>query len=157
MKKIGSFLFGNFSLRIFDFPLLYYRLVTLSFAPFLIIHANSAFTRMTGIKAKDILGKQLREIFKDKRCKAMAANVSSLDGMHEQLTSVATSRQGKGFDCCLNIALVGSENDDSVPATHCMIALNASATAVSGNEGPVQDNQSVSTATSSVQHCEVIA
>ena len=151
------FFFANFSLRIFDFPVLYYRLVTLSFAPFLIIHANSAFTRMTGIKAKDILGKQLREVFKDKRCKAMAANVSSLAGMHEQLTSVATSRQDKGFDCRLNIAMVGADTDDSVPATHCMIALNSSTTAASGNEGSIQESQSIATVTSSVRHCEVIA
>lgn len=133
------------------------RLVTLSFAPFLIIHANSAFSRMTGVKAKDILGKQLREVFKDKRCKAMAANVSSLAGMHDQLTSVVTSRQDKGFDCCLRIALVGSDTDESVPTTHCMIALNTNSTSVSGSEGPAQDSQSVNTATSSPQHCEVVA
>lgn len=109
---------------------------------------------MTGMKAKDILGKQLREVFKDKRCKAMAANVSSLASMHDQLTSVTTSRQDKGFHCRLNISLVGSDVD-SVPATHCMVALHA--TAASGNQSPVQDSQSVATATGSLRHCEVIA
>ena len=109
---------------------------------------------MTGIKAKDILGKQLREVFKDKRCKAMAANVSSLASMHDQLTSVTTSRQDKGFDCCLNISLVGSDVD-SVPATHCMVALHA--TTASSEESPVHDNQSIATVTGSLRHCEVIA
>ncbi|CAB9522981.1 expressed unknown protein [Seminavis robusta] len=98
------------------------RLVTLSFAPFIIIHVNAAYSRMTGLAAKDVLGKAFRDVFKDKRCKAMAAHVSSLASMHGQLTSISTIRQDKRCHCSLKVSHVGDPNDKT-PATHCMIAL----------------------------------
>jgi PAS fold len=99
-------------------------LVTLSFAPFLIIHVNPAYTRMTGNGAKDVLGKPFREVFKDKRCKSMAAQVATLASMHDQLTSVSTILPGKRCHCTLKVSLVGEANGTNSPATHCMVALH---------------------------------
>ena len=112
---------------------------------------------MTGLAAKDVLGKQFREVFKDKRCKAMAANVSSLDSMNDQLTSVSTIRQEKQCNCRLSISLVGSEieTEQAMPATHCMVALQAT-----GNESPVVASKPIVVAAvphGSSRHCEVIA
>jgi hypothetical protein len=78
---------------------------------------------MTGNGAKDVLGKPLREVFKDKRCKAMSAQVASLACMHGQLTSVSTSCPGKRCHFTLKVSLVGEANEKNSSATHCMVAL----------------------------------
>jgi len=132
------------------------RLVALSFAPFMIIHVNSAYTRMTGLAAKDVLGKPFHQVFQDKRCKTMAAHVTSLAHMQDQLTSVSTTSQDKECYCKLNVSLVGSEieMEQSLPATHCMVAFDA----------PEAENQSLNQqpiaavlSQSDSLHCEVVA
>lgn len=104
------------------------RLVTLSFAPFLVINVNSAYIRMTGIEAKDVLGRPFQEVFKDKRCKFLAGSVSSLVSMDEQLTSVYSKGQNKRSNCRLHVSVVGMESDNSsepMATTHYMIAVES--------------------------------
>lgn len=99
--------------------------MTLSFVPFLVIHVNAAYTRMTGVAAKDVLGKPFHDVFKDKRCKALAANVSSLFDLRDQLTSVHSRGQNKRCYCRLSVSVVGTEigNEETDSPTHYMIGL----------------------------------
>lgn len=133
-------------------------MVTLSFAPFLIIHVNAAYTRMTGIGAKDVLGKPFQDIFKDKRCKAMAGSVSSLATLHEQLTSVSTMRQDKRCNCSLQVSFVGSNDDNEQSgkkssSTHCMVALHPT----DQQDSNFGSQQLVTSVPQTSLHCEVIA
>ena len=110
---------------------------------------------MTGIAAKDVLGKPFKDIFKDKRCKAMAASITTLASMHEQLTSVSTMRQDKRCNCSLNVSLVGDTNAGSKQshATHCLVALHPTDSANSNfGSQPI-----VTSVPKNTLHCEVVA
>jgi hypothetical protein len=114
---------------------------------------------MTGIGAKDVLGKPFREVFKDKRCKVLAGNVSSLANLHEQLTSVSTMRQDKRCNCSLQVSFVGStdeeENGKKAAPTHCVVAFHPTDLQDS-NFGSQPLVASVPTSCGSL-HCEVVA
>lgn len=105
----------------------------MSFAPFLVVHVNPAYTRRTGLSPADVLGKPFYEVIEDPSCKANTAKASSLTSLHENTVSFA---QAKGdadvsnIKFCINVSVVGPEPADC-PAywdhknaiTHYMIAL----------------------------------
>jgi PAS domain-containing protein len=108
------------------------RLVTLSFAPFLVVHVNPAYTDMTGISPADILGKPFHEVIEDRTVKAATSKASSLTSLHEQVTSLQQGRKTDDDDtkeCRIEVAVVGPENKDRTAAfdpnsvTHYMISL----------------------------------
>ena len=134
--------------------------MTLLFAPFLVIHVNAAYARMTGIEARQVLGKPLSDVFKDNRCKSIASNVSSLVTMDEQLTSVQSKGQSKRSNCRLHVSLVGTESDttiaesEPVGITHYMIAVEP--TAQTGLPTLTESNVPPAPVAQSRVHCEVV-
>ena len=63
-----------------------HRLVTLSSAPFLVVHANPQYSCITGNTPADVLGKPLHEIIQDPTCKATTAKTHSLASLNKQVT-----------------------------------------------------------------------
>ena len=49
----------------------------MSFAPFLVVHINPAYTRMTGLTPADILGKPFHEVIEDPSIKASTAKAAA--------------------------------------------------------------------------------
>ena len=109
-----------------------YRIVTLSFAPFLVVHINPAYTRVTGLSPADILGKPFHEVIEDPTCKANTAKASTLTGLHEKVTSFA---RGGSKDAdnnnkfSVHVSVVGPEPSERPSYleqknfTHYMISL----------------------------------
>lgn len=106
--------------------------MTLSFAPFLVVHVNPAYTDMTGRSPADILGKPFHEVIEDRTVKAATAKASSLTSLHEQVTSLQQGRKTADDDtkeCLIQVAVVGPENKDRSTkfdrnsVTHYMISL----------------------------------
>jgi hypothetical protein len=49
----------------FSFLYYYYRLITLSAPPFMVVHLNAAFTRLTGMSSASALGHPFHELLND--------------------------------------------------------------------------------------------
>ncbi|CAB9522980.1 expressed unknown protein [Seminavis robusta] len=134
------------------------RLVTLSFAPFLVVHANPAYTEKTGLSPADILGKPFHEVIQDKVLKATTAKASALTSLHEQVTSLNQYHKATAdsMDARIKVAVVGPENQkgnmDRSYFSHYMVALveeqpeapavtdDDSADSSSGEEASLQDS-----------------
>jgi len=108
------------------------RIVTLSFAPFLVVHVNPAYTRSTGLSPANILGKPFHEVIEDPSCKANTAKASSLTSLHERVTSFvhSGSKGDSESTFSVNVAVVGPEPSDHPSShldhksfTHYMISL----------------------------------
>lgn len=129
------------------------RIVTLSFAPFLVVHINPAYTRMTGLTPADILGKPFHEVIEDSSIKASTAKASSLTSLHEKVTSFLQSKghtDANNNKFCVNVSVVGPEPadnhvDNHKNITHYMISLNEHE-----EEPKEQEPEAVSTATIAV-------
>lgn len=105
----------------------------MSFAPFLVVHVNPAYTRATGLAPADILGKPFHEVIEDPAYKANTAKASSLTSLHEKVTSFAGAKTDmeNNNKFRVNVAVVGPEpadrprlfSDHKNAFTHYMIAL----------------------------------
>lgn len=118
------------------------RLVTLSFAPFLVVHANPAYTQMTGLTSADILGKPFHQVIQDKTRKADTAKAHSLASLNEQVTSFVVNPDTTKKDnnnksdiasCRVSVAVVGTEATavrmDKSLITHFLVSLAPEAVA----------------------------
>lgn len=114
-------------------PFLKNRIVTLSFAPFLVVHVNPAYTRVTGLSPADILGKPFHEVIEDAACKVNTAKASSLTRLHESVTSFLHAKGDVEVDnnkFRINVSVVGPEPSDHSTSldhksliTHYMISM----------------------------------
>ena len=122
----------------------------MSFAPFLVVHVNPAYTRMTGLSPADILGKPFHEVIEDPTCKSNTAKAYSLTSLHEKVTSFAHAKGGadaNNIQFAINVSVVGPEPADRPASwdhknavTHYMIAL----------EEPPKDDKPEVVSTSSI-------
>ena len=104
----------------------------MSFAPFLVVHINPAYTRLTGLSPADILGKPFHEVIEDPAYKANTAKASSLTSLHEKATSFCQAKGDVDIsnNFRINVSVVGPEpadrptyGDHKNAFTHYMIAL----------------------------------
>ena len=105
-----------------------HRLVTLSFAPFLVVHVNPEYTRMTGLTPADILGKPLHVVIQDKVCKAATAKTHSLASLNNQVTSFVTpAASGEDTKFRVHVSVVGTDTaaikKNRRLVTHFMVSL----------------------------------
>ena len=124
--------------------------MTLSFAPFLVVHANPDYSRMTGLTPADILGKPLHEVIQDKACKQATAKTHSLASLNNQVTSFVTpAASGEDTKCRVHVSVVGTDTaavkKDKSLVTHFMVSLTEErdteeATAVADSAAPDHDD-----------------
>jgi PAS domain-containing protein len=130
--------------------------VTLSFAPFLVVHVNPAYTDMTGLSPADILGKPFHEVIEERTVKAATAKASSLTSLHEHVTRLQLGKKTTDYDtkeCRIQVAVVFPENKDRSAkfdrnsVTHYMISLEEDepeATTVTDDDSSSEDGASAS-------------
>jgi hypothetical protein len=108
-----------------------HRLVTLSFAPFLIVHINSAYTRMTGLSPANVLGKAFHEVIHDKAFKTKAAKASSLARLHKETANFVNKKGTDSHGLMMEVAVVKPDGGgkDRKSMTHCVISLQEDAPA----------------------------
>jgi hypothetical protein len=85
------------------------RLVTLSFPPFLVVHANYAYLRFTGYMSREVLGKPLAECL---RLPLEAKSLPSVTALDAKLVRAVVREEEKDLyrDCSVGIALIGPES-----------------------------------------------
>lgn len=132
----------------------YCRLVTLSFAPFLVVHANPEYSRMTGHTPADVLGKPLHELIQDQACKAATAKTHSLASLNDQVTNFFTpAASGAATKCRVRVSVVGTDaaavKKNRSLVTHFMVSLTeersdnqVESAAATTNTAALQDNDS---------------
>jgi len=105
------------TLEIFNIPLTFYcfcmvcRVVTLSFPPFMVVHANDAYCEMTGHLANDVLGLPLSKLL-EKEESVKASKDESVMILHDRLEVIASQRQDKPTPkCFIKVSLVGPERE----------------------------------------------
>lgn len=110
-------------------PNLAHRLVTLSFAPFLVVHVNAAYTQLTGIRSADILGKPFCEAIQDPTCKRTTSQARTLASLNEQVTTfVSPSASNGACTCRIQVSIVGTNETAVQPqqqnhTTHFLVSL----------------------------------
>lgn len=109
-------------------PSLQARVVTLSFAPFMIIYVNSAFRRLTGLAPTDVLGRPFHEVI-DEKCKASVSKASTLAQVHLMLAGVMGKGKDSNKKCRMRVSLVRPDSQesnvaiDAVSVTYVSIGL----------------------------------
>jgi PAS fold len=86
------------------------RLVTLSFAPFTVVHVNAAYMRMTGLSSVDTLGRPFHELLEDEVLVAALQSqgeIDSLETIHDQVLQAKTASDKNGFHCQVTVSPVG--------------------------------------------------
>lgn len=85
------------------------RVVTLAFRPFIVVHVNTAYSRLTGYSSAKVLGKPLQECL-SASCKKswMKVRVSHpVAALHDQLIPIRT-KESKHYPCKCQATLLGS-------------------------------------------------
>ena len=126
---VVAFLFPGPLLTLFSY-LFHHRLVTLSFAPFLVVHANPQYSLITGNAPADVLGKPLHEVIQDPACKATTAKTHSLASLNNQVTDFVApvASRGEGTKKCrVHVSVVGTDTaavkENRSLVTHFMVSL----------------------------------
>lgn len=74
-----------------------YRVVALAFAPFIVVHVNTSYTRLTGFSSDKVLGKPLRECLGEE-CKRWVQSAASqharhpVTALHDQITCIRSNQ-----------------------------------------------------------------
>lgn len=107
------------------------RLVTLSIPPFLVVHANSAYTDIMGFPSTEVLGRPLYECLGKDIEEEFHGSVT---GMHGSVVPIASSQETGARDMCrcfANVSLVGPEVSD--------ISLEVESSGMDQEEAPEDD------------------
>ena len=129
------------------------RVVTLSFAPFIVVHVNTSYIRLTGYSSAKVLGRPLHECVGGK-CKEW------LDSSHESPHPVATlherfsaisSKENSRLRCHLKVSLVGPQLEgkkdvDTNTVTHYSICF------VTRQGAPAENAKKMAPTTPAVGH-----
>jgi hypothetical protein len=85
------------------------RLVTLSFPPFLVVHANYAYLRFTGYMSREVLGKPLAECL---GLPIQAMSLPSITALDNKLVHAAVREEEQDLfrDCSVMISFIGPES-----------------------------------------------
>ena len=104
-------------------------MVTLSFAPFIVVHVNTSYTRLTGFSSAKVLGKPLHECVGGK-CKDWldaSRTTHPIATLHERVSTIS-SKGNRRNKCRLNASLVGPQLEgklevDTSTVTHYSICF----------------------------------
>jgi hypothetical protein len=98
------------------FPYHFRRVVTLSFSPYIVVHVNTAYTRLTGYSSAKVLGKPLHDYlgaaWKDFMTRSTgAAPHPMIEALNDRITKITVKEKSKQKNnCCrLQAALVGPQ------------------------------------------------
>lgn len=95
----------------FQSNFLNFRVVTLSFAPFIVVHVNTSYTRLTGYSSAKVLGRPLHECVggKSKDWLESSGKVRHPVALLHDRISIISSRGSRITKCRVKVALVGQQ------------------------------------------------
>jgi len=102
------------------------RLVVLSFSPFVVVHVNAAFTKLTRRPSVQVLGKPLHKLFEDPVMVAAlqtSCRSFSLRTLNDQAITVRTlnsKSDGSGARCKVHVMPIGQDDSQN---THFSLEL----------------------------------
>jgi hypothetical protein len=113
------------------FPLLLYRVVTLSFSPYIVVHVNTAYTRLTGYSSAKVLGKPLHDCL-GANCKDWIKGCTSphpIAALHDRVSTIRAKEKTKwSTSCRMHATLVGPQIEgkkepDTSSVTHYSVSF----------------------------------
>lgn len=120
-----------------------YRLVTLSFAPFIIVHVNPAYTSLTGLSPSDCLGKPFHDVILQDEDKKTPAS-SSLANLHNEVKTFASSNKQDALKCRVHSSVVCPETDTPEKCntvTHFLISLEPEEETMTNTKEEEEDDE----------------
>lgn len=130
------------------------RVITLGVHPFMVVHVNAAFTKMTGMSSVRVLGKSFGELLEDRKLVSIlesardeyanSLNMNSVMIVQEQaILKVKSTTKRTHLSCGVSVSPVGSWGE----VTHLALELRPSGVVVGG-----ANNGAVSGSTTTAQH-----
>lgn len=99
------------------------RLLVLSFYPFIIVHSNAEFFRLTGLSSAKVTGKPFSDLLTSDSKSLVKASLSvfSINTVNDIVASIKAS-DDKKHECIAKVTLVGAESISS-DASHFLIEI----------------------------------